>query len=80
MIDRPKEGFVLPTYDWLQDEMKDYVFDKLSKESLNRYGLINAAYVGDLLRAYYENPSANSRHPQIIWNLLSFQNWCDLYL
>lgn len=79
IIDRPKEGFVQPTYDWLQDELKEYALDVLSEESIKKYGVLNEKYVEGILRTYYSDPMANIRTSQLIWNLIMFHQWCEVY-
>ena len=80
VIDRPKEGFVLPVYDWLKTDFREYTFDTLCEASLKRYGILNVVYVRELLNTYYQDPDKNVHMSSFIWNLLMFQNWCKAYM
>lgn len=80
VIDRPKEGFVLPVYDWLKTDFREYTNDILCESSLKRYGILNAEYVRKLLDNYYQNPDKNVHLSSLIWSLIMFQNWCRVYM
>lgn len=80
VIDRPKEGFVQPTYEWLQTELKEYALDTLSLSSIQKYGVLEYEYVNDVLKSYYTDPTTNIQKSQLIWNLIMFQEWCGQYL
>jgi asparagine synthase (glutamine-hydrolysing) len=49
IINRKKEGFVLPTDEWFRVDLKDFVYDSLDSKKLLRHGLINKNYVCNLL-------------------------------
>ncbi len=69
---RPKEGFVLPVFDWMQDSMKKYVSSILSKKNLKKHNLFNIDVVSDLLHRYNTDARNNAAK---IWNLMMFQIW-----
>ncbi len=72
---RKKEGFVMPVNDWLPCELKEYVLDILSLESLIDSDYLNGENVYFLLMKYYENPAENTFLAGTIWNLVCFQLW-----
>lgn len=76
ITNRPKEGFVLPVFDWMLGKMKDFSIDQLSNEKLNKHGLFNNQYVQNLVEDYY---SGNKKNASKIWNLVSFQIWWEAY-
>jgi asparagine synthase (glutamine-hydrolysing) len=79
-IYRKKEGFVMPVNDWLPCELKEYVLDILSLDSLIGSDYLNGENVYFLLKKYYENPAENTFLAGTIWNLVCFQLWIsDLY-
>lgn len=80
VIDRPKEGFVLPIYDWLKSDFKEYTNDILCDAALRRYGILEPEFVQGLLNHYYQDPDKNVGVSSLIWSLIMFQNWCDLYM
>lgn len=79
VIDRPKEGFVLPIYDWMQSEFKEYVYDTLSEVAVKRMDVLDYTYVSNLLDAYYETPGARPQTAALIWNLVMFTKWYQEY-
>lgn len=80
LIKRKKEGFVPPIHDWLPHELKEYVTDILSPSAISKYPFLNADSILFLLHKYYAAPLENDRLADLIWNLLCFQKWCELYV
>ena len=74
VIDRPKEGFVLPIDQWLLNNLRDFVEDTLAPERLAMHGLIRSDKVRAILDAHY---SKTANHGPRIWNLLMFQRWWE---
>jgi asparagine synthase (glutamine-hydrolysing) len=72
LINRPKEGFVLPIEYWLKNNMEFYVRDILSPVNLNTHGFFNFDYVESLVNEFYIN---GRNHFQKLWTLISFQKW-----
>lgn len=77
VIYRKKEGFTMPVNDWLQEELREYVFDILTPDAVLKYGFIRPETVYFILKKYYENPAQNSYLAGTIWNFLCFQKWCE---
>lgn len=73
---RPKEGFVLPVFDWMVEKMKDYSKDILSNRRLKKHGLLNVNAVENILEGYY---SGNRSNAGKVWNLMMFQVWWEKY-
>ena len=73
---RPKEGFVLPIFDWMIERLKDYSMDVLSEKRLKRHHLLNIDTVKAILQGYY---SGNKNNAGRIWNLMMFQIWWERY-
>ncbi len=73
---RPKEGFVLPVFDWMLEKLRDYCMDMLSEERLQRHGLLNVEYVKNLLNEYH---NGNRSYAGKVWNLMMFQVWWERY-
>ncbi|MBI3399383.1 MAG: asparagine synthase C-terminal domain-containing protein [Deltaproteobacteria bacterium] len=73
---RPKEGFVLPVFDWMVEKMKDYSKDMLSDRRLNKHGLLNTNAVENIIEGYY---SGNRNNAGKVWNLMMFQVWWERY-
>lgn len=73
---RPKEGFVLPIFDWMVDKLKDYSTDVLSEERIGQHDLLNGETVRRLVEGYY---SGNRSAAVKVWNLMMFQIWWEKY-
>lgn len=73
---RPKEGFVLPVFDWMAGQLKNYTINTLSKKNLKKHGLLNVNAVQDIMQDYY---SGNNRNAGKVWNLMMFQVWWERY-
>ncbi len=74
---RPKEGFVLPVFDWMVDRLRDYSVDVLSESRLKRHGFFDIARVKGMLDDYY---AGNRGIAGRVWNLMMFQVWWEKYL
>jgi asparagine synthase (glutamine-hydrolysing) len=73
---RPKEGFVLPIFDWMVGKLKDYSMDVLSEKRLKKHHLLNIDVTKNILGAYY---SGNKNLAVKVWNLMMFQVWWERY-
>jgi asparagine synthase (glutamine-hydrolysing) len=76
IIERPKEGFVLPIFDWMVEKMKDFSLDVLSEKRLERHNLFNREEVAKIVHSYY---SGNRPNAVKVWNLMMFQIWWERY-
>src|SRR5712691_5794203 len=77
LVDRPKEGFVMPINEWLLQALRGFVTDALSAGRLSRHGLLEPEAVGNLLSRYYGGETALGGR---IWNLVNFQMWWERYV
>lgn len=73
---RPKEGFVLPVFDWMVDKLKGYSQETVSFDRLKKHGLLNAEYVRNITNQYY---SGNKALAGKVWNIMMFQVWWERY-
>lgn len=73
---RPKEGFVLPIFDWMVEKLKDYSLEVLSEKRLKKHYLLNMDVVKNILDDYY---SGNKSMAGRVWNLMMFQVWWERY-
>ncbi len=73
---RPKEGFVLPIFDWMMNDMKEYCIENLSPKNLDRHGLFNNDVIELYIGRYKKGEkSINGK----IWTLMMFQCWWERY-
>jgi asparagine synthase (glutamine-hydrolysing) len=72
IIKRPKAPFSAPLRGWLKNELKEYVGDILSYDSIKRRGVYNPDYVIKLIQ---ENDRGLQDHSQLIWRLVINETW-----
>lgn len=75
VIERPKEGFVQPSNNWLPLYEQD-IRDRLSPDHLKSHGFFNVDYVQTILDKHFVQGQDQSAK---IWNLLNFQIWHNRY-
>ncbi|MDD2753519.1 MAG: asparagine synthase (glutamine-hydrolyzing) [Candidatus Portnoybacteria bacterium] len=85
IINRPKEGFILPLNYWLFKNMRGFVEEALLSKRLKAHGLFDPNIVKRLLGCYYSSsqPAFSSeeftRMSNKIWELVVFQRWWEKY-
>lgn len=72
MIDRPKTGFSLPIYAWLNGELSFLIDEYLNEKSISQSGLFNVKFVMSQVKLFREN---KLHYKPFIWKLLMFQMW-----
>ena len=77
VITHRKQGFVGPMTRWLKNELKPFVVDTLAEKKLRKHDLINPVVVRRILDEHF---SGKEIHDTLIWSLVVFQNWFDLYM
>jgi asparagine synthase (glutamine-hydrolysing) len=76
ILDRPKQGFVIPLGHWFTGRLEEFVRDLLLSETTRQRGIFNQAYIENLL-----NWCRKGRHLDTqIWTLISFELWCRTFL
>ncbi len=73
IINRSKKGFGIPLGSWLRGELREYMSEILSPDSLNRFGVIDPKIVGEYMKEHLEQ---KADHKKILWKLMVFQSWC----
>lgn len=76
VITRPKEGFVLPIFDWMTNELKDYIIDFMSEDSIKQSGFFNYDGIKKIVARYYEGDTSLASK---VWNITMFQVWWSSY-
>jgi asparagine synthase (glutamine-hydrolysing) len=77
VLDHRKQGFVGPMAQWLKKDLKGYTMETLSRNNLAKHGLFNADTIAKVLDDHF---SGREIHDTLIWSLLVFQRWFDLYM
>ena len=79
MIDRPKEGFLMPVTEWILGDLQPYVRDTLSEDRLREHGFFRPERVRALVDRLYQ-PRADYTDVNRVMGLIVFQEWYDLYM
>jgi asparagine synthase (glutamine-hydrolysing) len=79
MVNRKKEGFLMPITEWLSGELEPYVRDVLSKERLAKHQLFDADAVTNLVNKLYLD-KCDYTHVNKVFALVVFQEWYELYM
>ena len=74
LIERPKMGFAVPIDHWFRGPLKEWAGDLLSRDTINRYGLIKPEPVE---RIWAEHLSGNRNWAALLWNVIMLQSWCE---
>lgn len=74
LIERPKAGFAVPVDAWLRGPLRDWAESLLSKQALERCGLIDPAPVR---RRWQAHLAGRENAAQALWPILMFQSWLE---
>ena len=74
LINRPKQGFSMPTGSWIRGPLNNWAKDMLSYETINCQGFLNPKVVEKILKRHNEGIEDNSSR---IWNILMWQSWLN---
>jgi asparagine synthase (glutamine-hydrolysing) len=79
MVNRPKEGFLMPVTQWFLNDLQDYVRATLSPERLAAHGFFRQEEVDRLIDRLYQ-PGSDHTHVNKVLALVVFQEWYELYM
>ena len=77
ILSHKKQGFVGPMSSWLRGDLRQFVVQTLGRNRLERHGLLNADTVSRILSDHFDGRETND---SLIWSLVMFQTWYDLYM
>lgn len=77
VLEHKKQGFVGPMTRWLQTELKELTLRILSPENLARHDIFHERTIRRILDDHYAGKETND---SLIWSMMVFQVWYDLYL
>lgn len=72
IIQRKKKGFGVPVAEWLKGELRPWVEELLSPDSLNRHGVFNSREVEHLWR---DHLAGTRDHRKPLWSLIVLLLW-----
>ena len=73
LINQPKRGFEVPLKKWIDNELKEFVFDYLSPGNNFYKNFIHQKFVHDLLDRKIK--ISDEKRAKILWTLLSLEIW-----
>ncbi|MFC2165145.1 asparagine synthase (glutamine-hydrolyzing) [Acidobacteriota bacterium] len=77
ILTRKKIGFDIPLGVWIRQELREFVTDILSPDSMKRHGFFNHDYIDTLLHEHFQGVH---NHRQLLWPLIIFQFWYNHYM
>ncbi len=77
MVDRKKEGFLMPVATWLRRDLEAYVRATLSPERLAVHGIFDGEAVRALVERLYRDGSDYHDANRVL-ALIVFQEWYEL--
>ncbi|MBT5540854.1 MAG: asparagine synthetase B, partial [Alphaproteobacteria bacterium] len=77
LFDRPKVGFSVPVQAWLRGPLKEWAHELLSKDSIDRYGLMKWQPIN---QKWQEHLSGKHDWQYQLWSALMLQSWCQKWL
>jgi len=72
LVERPKQGFGVPVYEWFKGELKELYREYLNEDRIKSGGIFNAAEVKRLLDDYLSDRGINHNK---LWLLFVFELW-----
>lgn len=77
VITHRKQGFVGPMAQWLKKDLKPYVLETMSDKNLKKHDMLNSKTIRTILEQHF---SGKEIHDTLIWSVLMFQVWFDIYI
>ena len=72
ILNKPKQGFMVPLGGWLREDLKPYVLEMLSHENIKKRGYFNSDYIREILNKHF---SGRENFTHQIWALLVLEVW-----
>ena len=77
MMDRPKKGFGVPVFNWLQKDLKPLVDMYFEDEYIIKQGIFNVDAIRRMKQQFYVEKIGMAEK---VWSLLMFQLWYDKWM
>jgi asparagine synthase (glutamine-hydrolysing) len=77
LIERPKMGFGVPVNDWIRGPLRDWAESLMSREALQRSGLIEVEPARRLWDRFLKRQGAMGF---LVWDILMLQSWSQRWL
>lgn len=79
LIDRPKQGFSMPTGRWLREEMRPLAEECLLSSNLAREGFFHQASIDKLWQEHLDEKQGSDKGEQL-WALLNLELWYQMFI
>jgi len=73
LVNQPKRGFEIPLKSWVDNELKEIIFDYLESEDCLYKSFVDKNFVNNLLLKKIDIPG--EKRAKILWTLLSMEIW-----
>ena len=73
LVGQPKRGFEIPLKNWVDNELKEIIFDYLASADCLYKNFIEENFVKNLLLKKIDIPA--EKRAKILWTLLSMEIW-----
>lgn len=77
ILNRKKQGFPMPTSQWLRKEAHPFMRDVLSASSIRRRGLFHPPFVEKLIS---EHERGFADHGPLLWGLMNVELWQRIFM
>jgi asparagine synthase (glutamine-hydrolysing) len=77
MMDRPKSGFSLPIYSWLNKDLSFLIDEYLNRKEISKSGLFNIEFVEARVKEFKQG---KLHYVTFIWKMLMFQMWYNKWI
>ncbi len=77
IINKPKLGLNPPMGIWLKKDLKNFIYDYLSKESIEKREIFNYEYIKQII---YEHETNKRDRSLYIWSLIVLEEWFRQYI
>jgi asparagine synthase (glutamine-hydrolysing) len=77
MMDRPKSGFSLPIYSWLNKDLPFLIDEYLNRKEISKSGLFNIEFVEARVKEFKQG---KLHYVTFIWKMLMFQMWYNKWI
>lgn len=73
LVNQPKRGFEIPLKNWVNNELKEIVFDYVGASNCYSQQFLNKKFIDDLLMNTLKIPA--EKRAKILWTLFSLEVW-----
>jgi len=77
LVERPKQGFGVPIYEWFKKELRELYMEYLDGERIKKEGFLNCLEVKRLLEDFLSDRGVNHNK---LWLLFVFETWKDKWM